>query len=574
MLKGKTIIELTDVNTGEKEVIEENNMVTNAINDLFNTFPNLLNAYSIYRGGMFEGYGNGKDFARLYEFLLGGILLFDSQIEEKPENTYAPASANLVGCGVYNHQNSTGNRKRGNYNQSESELNEEQRYMKFVYDFATSQANGTIASVCLTSYMGGCTSYGGKEAEKIKKADNGNLDYTYDFGIKPFPYYNNGGGTTTNDNISSSSDFYRKYYLLRNYCPPRTFSFDGNYKRAIEDKEYSVLVGASTFYQSSTYALNKIYYGEYPIFVDVDEDAVYYLKTKDFKNFWIVKRQAYLKSFSILDCPSFKGNLIEEYALPETADMYQYYNGRCYCFDTATKCLYIFYNTYNRGYTYVAANEIIKAVKIDLSNMQNISLQELDITNMTGESLDFYKRNPFVNNGFLYIEDYENEKYSSTKKPNYFKIEIANPANVSEILYDYTEAKYDTDDYPVYEHNGIIYMKKGNIIKNDEILKTELNWFNAFAYGSNSAYGNNYLVPFMINGKSSSFIFAYDGLPRPYNTPTKDDLYLYFPTNGIIYLNNYLATINNLAEPVTKTADKTMKITYIIQETEPEEVVP
>jgi len=29
---------------------------------------------------------------------------------------------------------------------------------------------------------------------------------------------------------------------------------------------------------------------------------------------------------------------------------------------------------------------------------------------------------------------------------------------------------------------------------------------------------------------------------------------------------NYLATINNLSEPVTKTADKTMKITYILQE--------
>lgn len=29
---------------------------------------------------------------------------------------------------------------------------------------------------------------------------------------------------------------------------------------------------------------------------------------------------------------------------------------------------------------------------------------------------------------------------------------------------------------------------------------------------------------------------------------------------------NYLATINNLSEAVTKTADKTMKITYTIQE--------
>ena len=565
MLKGKTIIELTDVNTGEKEVIEENNMVTNALNDLFNTFPNLLNAYSIYRGGMFEGYGKNLDFIRLYEFLLGGILLFDSQIEEKPENTYAPASANLVGCGVYSHQNSTGNRKRGNYNQTESEFNEEQRYMKFVYDFSTSQANGTIASVCLTSYMGGCTSYGGKEAEKIKRASNGKLDYTYNFGIKPFPY----NIYSYNDNSVSGNDFQRRYYLM-DCCAPRAFSFDGNYKRAIEDKEYSVLVGAYVFNQSSTYTLNKIYYGEYLIFVDVDEDAVYYLKTKDFKKFWIVKRQAYLKSFSILDCPSFKGKLIEEYELPETADMYPYYNGRYYRFDTATKCLYIFYNTYNRGYSYVKPNEIIKTVKIDLSNMQNISLQEFDITNMTGKSLDFYKRKPFVNNGFLYMGDYENTSESSTEKPNYFKIEIANPANVSEILYDYTEASYDTNDYPVYEHNGIIYMRKGNIIKNNEILKTELNCFSNF---SEDYIDSNNLVPFMINGKPSNFIFVYDGSPRPYNTPTKDNIILYTPINGIIYMNNYLATINNLAEPVTKTADKTMKITYIIQETEPEEVV-
>lgn len=568
MLKGKTIIELTDVNTGEKEVIEENNMVTNAINDLFNTFPNLLNAYSIYRGGGFVGYGNGIDFLRLYEFLLGGILLFDSQIEEKPENTYAPASANLVGCGVYSHQNSTGNRKRGNYNQTESEFNEEQRYMKFVYDFSTSQANGTIASVCLTSYMGGCTSYGGKEAEKVKRASDSKIDYTYNFGIKPFPYQT----VSYNDNGASGNDFQRRYYLM-NYCTPRSFSFDGNYKRAIEDKEYSVLVGAYMFNQSGTYSLNKIYYGEYPIFVDVDEDAVYYLKTKDFKNFWIVKRQAYLKSFSILDCPMFKGNLIEEYALPEIADIYQYFTGRYYCFDTATKCLYIFYNTYGSrsSYSYIEPNEIIKTVKIDLSNMQNISVQEFDITNMTGKSLDFYKRKPFVNNGFLYLGDYENYYESSTKKPNYFKIEIANPANVSEILYDYTEAKYDTDDYPVYEYNGIIYMRKGNIIKNNEILKTELNCFSNF---STENINSTNLVPFMINGKPSNFIFVYDGSPRPYSTPTKDKISLYVPINGIIYMNNYLATINNLAEPVTKTADKTMKITYIIQETEPEEVVP
>ena len=39
-------------------------------------------------------------------------------------------------------------------------------------------------------------------------------------------------------------------------------------------------------------------------------------------------------------------------------------------------------------------------------------------------------------------------------------------------------------------------------------------------------------------------------------------------SGDFIYPGNYLATINNLESPVTKTADKTMKVTYIIQEHE------
>ncbi len=55
-------------------------------------------------------------------------------------------------------------------------------------------------------------------------------------------------------------------------------------------------------------------------------------------------------------------------------------------------------------------------------------------------------------------------------------------------------------------------------------------------------------------------------------TPVLGDPMLYFvsagnsTTAGFVILTNYLATINNLSEPVTKTADKTMKVTYIIQE--------
>lgn len=55
-------------------------------------------------------------------------------------------------------------------------------------------------------------------------------------------------------------------------------------------------------------------------------------------------------------------------------------------------------------------------------------------------------------------------------------------------------------------------------------------------------------------------------------TPVRNEPLLYFgdygtwSTAGWYMLCNYLATINNLDTPVTKTADKTMKITYILQE--------
>ena len=42
----------------------------------------------------------------------------------------------------------------------------------------------------------------------------------------------------------------------------------------------------------------------------------------------------------------------------------------------------------------------------------------------------------------------------------------------------------------------------------------------------------------------------------------------FYPVTYMSMFPQYLATINNLSQPVTKTADKTMKITYTITETE------
>ena len=153
MLKGTMKIELTDVHTGKTDTVIEHNMITNALTEIFKPLGHLNNPSTMY-----------SNIAPYYQKLLGGLLLFDNAIEENPNMLYAPANANMVGCAAYGLQNNTTCKIRGGFNQTESELNLANRYMKYVYDFATSQANGTINCVCLTHLNGGFTSYGSDDA--------------------------------------------------------------------------------------------------------------------------------------------------------------------------------------------------------------------------------------------------------------------------------------------------------------------------------------------------------------------------------------------------------------------------
>jgi len=78
-LKGTTKIELTDVHTGEVEVYENHNMVTNALRDIF-TPLGLSQRPSRYF----------SDFVPYYEKLLGGILCFDKEISENADDYFPP----------------------------------------------------------------------------------------------------------------------------------------------------------------------------------------------------------------------------------------------------------------------------------------------------------------------------------------------------------------------------------------------------------------------------------------------------------------------------------------------------
>lgn len=262
MLKGKMIIEMTDVNTGQTDTVLEENMVTNALDNIFKPMgldkspSKMLNGMNPY-----------------YQSVLGGLLLFDSEIEESADNLYAPSSANLVGCAVHGNQNNTTGTLRGGYNQTESELNLADRYMKYVYDFTTSQANGTISCVCLTHKNGGYTSYGGKDA----------------------PFGSN-------------------YALGMQVC-------DG-YLQYV----YNNCTGASTGDKYSGYSVGTT---EMIFLIDMDADAVYYFRIDNTKKITITKRRAYMKTVSVLENPYSQKPLMDTIDVEEL----KYCSHECYIED-------------------------------------------------------------------------------------------------------------------------------------------------------------------------------------------------------------------------------------------------
>ena len=160
-LKGKTTFELTDVNTGEVEVIEDSNMITNGLQEFLRTYGyfgcDILSDETIRKSSLWVN-------------LLGGLFLFDTALDEAVNNTFMPAGVKMIGNGSKDVANSGAVTELGSYNTSESGLQSDGS-VKFVYDFSTSQANGTIACACLTSKIGGYIGMGNSNEQRIFNKD-------------------------------------------------------------------------------------------------------------------------------------------------------------------------------------------------------------------------------------------------------------------------------------------------------------------------------------------------------------------------------------------------------------------
>lgn len=466
MLKGTMKIELTDVHTGKKETLVEHNMVTDALAQIFKplglvkTPGYLMNSWAPY-----------------YQKLLGGLLLFDSNIEENAEGYYPPVTAKLVGSAAYGLQNNTTGTARGGYNQTESELNMNDRFMKYVYDFTTSQANGTISCVCLTHLNGGFTSYGNKDAV---------FTSSYPLGIR--------------------------------IC-------DGQLQYV-----YNNCTGASTGDKWSGWTIGRT---EVIFAIDREADAVYYFRINNSTSIDIIKRRAYLQSVSVLENPYTQKALIEEITLDELGTELST-NYLSYNFDPDDNALYIFSSANSR----MKPGESFLVTKIDFGTWH---ITQYNMVNTTDVNLVVNgTRYAYAHRGFVYLK-------RETSPYTLYKFQLGNAANVTQINHHGATL----NAVPQLAINGRIYYEDYNNSSSYDMYIVDTDT-NELIHPENSRIYN------------SGNYYCY--------TPVLHEPMLYYAsagassTVGFIILANYLATINNLSETVTKTADKTMKITYIIQE--------
>ena len=153
MIHGKTKIELYNPNTKIKNIIKsENTFQSNVLADYFRHYGE--EGCNPFNAGNYDG-------TNLWKNALGGIFLLKNP--ETVGNKFMSLGNVMIGNGSYGVSNSGSPNELGSYNSQES--SESGTEITQIYDFATNQANGNIACVCLTSRVGGYIGYGNKSEQ-------------------------------------------------------------------------------------------------------------------------------------------------------------------------------------------------------------------------------------------------------------------------------------------------------------------------------------------------------------------------------------------------------------------------
>lgn len=547
-LHGHTKLELFNAESGKlEEMVEDDNELTGALAEIFQGIGKFGAGDSLtqYINQSMNMYGFTRGCFNLTQWF-GGLLAFDkNQDKDSPLPSYDSA---IIASGVYGAANIGANAIRGSYNSIESAFDWEGHEIKFVYDFATSQGNGRIASICLTPWLGGYMNQGRSRTE------TGISSLPVDECFQPNRYSRSGSSSG-----SSSSNYRPDSWLpLFGYAADFLSWFTDNWSSINQYDEYNPL---NSNYMSKgiiqrTLELDPANNRALRAKLELSSGKLYvtfqrYTIAGDAINVWYGNGD---HTWPHDDSPTIELDALYDHM------QFQYMN-----YDYENRILYVVaapfdvrnYTSYSLSYAYrnaveVASNIKVYGIHVDPTISDNVETYTIDtytVPNNTNVRLPLQPMRRghqcrqlqfFCYDGYMYVygPNYNQNDYDTTAK-NYtiYKIELAHPTNVVQIQTNITSF---SSYYAVVmdAHDGRIWINFGsNVVR---VLNTYTNELYSYEELLHYDYENYAIVPI-----------------RGHNALASENGHL------IGVRPNVLMTVNNIT-PVTKTAAQTMKISYTI----------
>lgn len=537
MLKGKTIIELTDTKTGEVERFEDNNLVTNAINEVILKRKKYLSFSTGSTNAFSEIKSNFISMFPLYKRFFGGIMLFENTVDEN--RMFLNGDDKIVGAGTFGNAYSGTDSLIGSYNQNESEINEEEKYAKFVYDFATNQGNGTISAVSLGNYHYIKHMLFGTDCkDDVVSSYLSDLIYApqhsmtessaYDPAYTVFPanWKKQNGGYSFSTTDSNT------------YETPILFDDENGYLITLE---YIISNGDITY----SNVADKIRLHVFDIGVKNVTLFGTITSTDSYAKF--IPREIFRKDFSV-DAFGIYGvyNLVT-------------HNCRQGWYDKETGYAYLLGDLVDKNTDYWEKDKVMTLFKFNFNvqNYEDVTLEKIQITNKTGLRVCLCgtwrgqlagRRHFYIKNGYMYVMCFTN---GTSYYQLLAKININDSTDVTVFNLN---TPTNRDAYLSGFQGDFIYILINSVA--EIVFNTKTNEYKYTRVNNGSNDHSNCPIPIK---NTDMYNFVVGGNQR--------GTYHYVYWYGVMASrNDYLATINNLAIPVTKTADKTMKITYVLRE--------
>lgn len=476
-MKGHSKIELKDIQTGDVQVFENDNLVTNALSEYLKctgiSDTTLFNATTVKNP--------------LWQKLLGGILLFDTALEESVDNIFLPAPpVKMIGNGTAFYSTSGVVTELGNWNEQESGIQEDGS-LKLVWDYGTNQANGTIACACLTSADAGYIGCGNAASKEryAAVATNGNTIQDY-FAANTFKQI--------------KVPFQYIYVIYADYVNNCIYYVDA------DSMKYNAATAEKHWYTTGTILIHKYRFGLSGIDVHISEKVenpveTYEITLPDTIKNWIGSDYASY-SFEITVDENYETYIVfNKNASGELAANGDFYIMKINSLTEGTTTVYHMTNT--AGYAVYVCYTIVK------------------VSNIFG--------------GYYYTKRTGNNVNYITR----FKLNDS--TDIDEIGYATLGANIPHQ----YIIGRNLYCSTGAALYRVNTVSKELEV-------QNGVYGHSSDIE-KIALKSAPLLYLMSGTPSYQNHIT------YIERNHM-----YLATINNLSEPVVKTASKTMKVTYTV----------